>query len=373
MHYLAGDPDTKEPIKHKNMSLIANIFLALATLLYFSSLSAIYFKDAPKGGDAAMGYVWGLIFIYLGFLICVAIPTGIIGWKGGFQWTGSTGTQRFAWVTATLILSVLAVAVSALFKNEHGPVPILLKAYSLFVPALVPALMIGVGFVLVNEGLRSQIPHALVKWSLVLTFFFGATGTASLLWSLMSQSMANEKRRIEQAIKFDDQNHQNHLRDIENCDVTKDMVFILVFTDANHAPDVREKALAKIKTNPQWEKEMIRFLETDWAPEAFTFFASNEVPDKTVFAEAIRTGILNQARLIRESIQNYSHSAHYYPDQFSWQAERVLRTVDRFSDTGVDYLPAVLELRKALSEKSEYKEGGYRCEAMLDKWIKEKK
>jgi hypothetical protein len=355
------------------MSLIANLFLTLATLLYFSSLSPLYFKSAPKGGDAAVSYVWGIIFIYLGFLVCMAIPTGIIAWKGGFQWTGSTGTRRFAWVAGTLVMAVLTIAISALSRDGGGPVPLLLRLYSVFIPALLPALMIVGAAVLANESLASLLPNGLVKWMMKIIFFLSLSGSASFIWSLMAQSLANDRRKIERAMEDNEKNHQNHLKDIENCDVSKDMVFILVFTDANHDPDVREKALAKIRTNPQWEKEMIRYLETDWAPEAFTFFASNEVPDKMVFAEAIRTGILIQARLIRENIQRYSHSSHYYPDQFGWEVERVLRTVDRFSDTGVDYLPAVIELRKALTEKSEYKEGNYRIESVLDKWIKNKK
>ena len=51
----------------------------------------------------------------------------------------------------------------------------------------------------------------------------------------------------------------------------KNMVFILVFTDANQDTDVRAKAVAKIKTNPQWEEELIKRLNSGWASEAFNF------------------------------------------------------------------------------------------------------
>jgi hypothetical protein len=148
------------------------------------------------------------------------------------------------------------------------------------------------------------------------------------------------------------------------------MVFILVFTDGNQDEDIRKSAVTKIKSNPDWQMELIRILSTDWAPEAFHFLASNEVNERQLFLEPVRGGVLIQAKLIRESIRQSSHTSHFYPDLFSWEVERVLRTVDRFDGMGADYLPAVKELRAALDEPSEYKTIELNCMATLDKWIK---
>ena len=62
------------------------------------------------------------------------------------------------------------------------------------------------------------------------------------------------------------------------------MAHILVFTDANHDKEVRERAVAKVKTNPQWQQELCRLLENNGAIEAFFFLASNEVEDKNLFS-----------------------------------------------------------------------------------------
>ncbi len=159
------------------------------------------------------------------------------------------------------------------------------------------------------------------------------------------------------------------LQDIDSCDVLKDMVFILVMTDANHDPDVRNKAVSKVKTNPKWQEELIRLLESDWAPEAFNFLASNEVDDKSLFPEAVKLGVLNQARLIRESLRSVSHPSHLYPEKFTWETERVLRTVDKFDNLGSDYRPAVQELRMAMDEHITFEKPVLNCVKILDKWL----
>ena len=170
-----------------------------------------------------------------------------------------------------------------------------------------------------------------------------------------------------------DENHQRILNEIDTCDVMKNMVFILVSTDSNQDRDIRERAVAKVKTHPQWQQELIRLLQTDWAPEAFNFLASNDVDDPLLFGEPVKAGILIQARLIRESIRNSSHSSHFYPGRFGWEVERAVRTADKFKNQGVDLRPAVQELRAALDEPSEYEKPVFTCIKILDKWLKENK
>ncbi len=117
---------------------------------------------------------------------------------------------------------------------------------------------------------------------------------------------------------------------------------------------------------------MIRLLNCEWAPEAFTFLASNDV-DKQKFAEPVRQGVLNQASVFRKSIRRSTHDAHFYKEQFLWELERVFRTLEKFKDTGVDYTPAVQELRNALDEPSEYKKPDWPAKKELDKWLKSNK
>ncbi|MEZ4892948.1 MAG: hypothetical protein R2778_08005 [Saprospiraceae bacterium] len=81
---------------------------------------------------------------------------------------------------------------------------------------------------------------------------------------------------------------QRLFEQIDNTDVSKNWIFLMVYTDANHDKVVREGALERIKSRPDWQEEMVKRLQNDWAPEIFTFMASNDVPDKTMFAEALK-------------------------------------------------------------------------------------
>jgi hypothetical protein len=94
------------------------------------------------------------------------------------------------------------------------------------------------------------------------------------------------------------------------------------------------------------------------------------VDDAAIFPEPIRIGILKQAGLIRTSIREASHASHFYPGQYTWEVERVLLTVDRFKEKGVDYRPAVRELRDAFNETSVFTKPKWNCIVLLDRWLK---
>ena len=43
------------------MTILGNIFLCIATLIFLLFASSVIDKDAPRGGDASIGYVWAII------------------------------------------------------------------------------------------------------------------------------------------------------------------------------------------------------------------------------------------------------------------------------------------------------------------------
>ena len=150
------------------------------------------------------------------------------------------------------------------------------------------------------------------------------------------------------------------------------MVFLLVYTDKNQSAELRNKALEKIHSRPDWQEELVRRLQNDWAPEVFTFLASNDVSDKAIFAEPLKAGILIQARLIRESIRNCNNEYDLYPGRFTWEVERVLRAVDRFKGNGVDYTTAIKELSNALDEPVRFGKPELKAKKLVDHWLNKK-
>lgn len=59
-----------------------------------------------------------------------------------------------------------------------------------------------------------------------------------------------------------------------------------------------------------------------------------------------------------------------YDGQFSFEVERSLEVVEKFKDLGVDFTPAVKELRAALDEPVAYDNPNLSCKKVLDKWLK---
>ena len=351
------------------MNIIGNLLLVIATILFVCILSLVFGK-APRNGDGLVGYGWGMIILNLGFAITMILVSLIIGFKGGFDWVAKTTSSRFWMVTAGLLGAVITAGLSGLFKFEQGPVPMVIRSLSSFGPVLIPLVLIGAGFILMNSGLKSAVPMPIYKWPLILVSVIGIAGVVSGVAGELAMRQRNKAAIRESNKTFNDNNHNRILSEIDSCDVTKNLVFILVYTGDNQDKDIKEKAVAKVKTHPQWQEELIRLLQSDWAPEPLQFLAFNNVDDPKLFLEPVNEGLLNQARLIRERIRRCSHPSHFYPGIFMWEVERVLLTAERFSGKGYDYLPAVKEVRAALDEPSEFEKGEFRCKAIMDEWIK---
>lgn len=351
------------------MSILGNIFLAIASLLFLLFGFSVIGKEAPRGGDAVMGYVWGIILFYLVFFACIAVVAISIGWKGGFEWVSHGKGMQFLLVTTGLFTSLLTAGLSLLSKGEPGFAASILRAFGWFAPMLVPLTLIVCGAILLNDGWKAAVPPAAYKIPLTAVFWVGVCGAAAGLIGWAFDANQNAVRKLEEVQSDQQRYHQGYLDDIDSCDVTKNMSHILVFTDANHDQDVRDRAIAKIKTNPAWQQELVRLLENKGAIEAFDFLASNEVDDKNLFLAPVNTGVLSVAEWVRKQIRDAYQEHHFYEDQFSWQVERILRTVDKFEGLGTDYRPAVRALRDAFEEPAEVKKPKFKCIPQLDRWI----
>lgn len=342
---------------------MGNFLIGAATLIYIGMLTLIY-GSHPRSGEYGVGYAWILILANFGFVLCLAIVTGIIGSKGGFSWVSSDSAFRFVLVLAGFIV-VMTGNTFFSFGEGMEDLPPFVRQIFRYVPAVLPLLLLGSAAILLNDGWRSALPSVAYKLPLTIALAFGAFAIGLILM----HSAHNATSRMQAESDFEKRNHQNYLDNIDAADMMKEMAFILGYTDANHYTDVRERALAKIKSRPDWQEELVRYLKTDWAPDVFTFLASNDVDNKAMFPEPVREGLLIQAKLIREEIRKASHPSHLYSDQFFWQVERALRTADKFTGMGTDFRPAVEEMQKALDEPCDLEKPKFRCSAQLDDWL----
>jgi|APTNR8051073442_1049403.scaffolds.fasta_scaffold04893_1 hypothetical protein len=355
-------------------TVLGNVFLMLATFIYVFILSFAYSNKPATSGDAAGGYAMGVILFELAFLGCMIVVAVAIGWKGGFDWISARSST--AWVLALLglLAIILTASLAALFKFEHTA-PWSVRYLTGVAPAVFPAVLLLAAAVLLNEPIRAAIPVSVYKIPLLLVFGVSALAclTAVVEWMVLQQQRT--ARQIEAIQSDEERYHLQHLAEVAAADPMSEngLINILVFTDSNHRMELREKALAKIKSNPNWQQVLVEALQNENAPTVFTFLASNAVEDKTLFAEPVREGILNLANNIQRNIRECSHPSHFYKEQFSWDVDRMLATVENFKDMGVDYLPAMREVRAALDEPSDppgLKQVKFNAASTLDWWLK---
>ena len=339
------------------MVVLGNLLLVIAGIIFLLMCKLLFFTRMP-GGDASVGYAWSLILGIAVFSICLIIVTAIIGSNGGFSWVGGNRTLM---VIAGLFLVLLG---NGFFMTGESPsdLPFILRKMAIAIPGILPPLLLISAAILLN-GKQLSVPGMVYKLPIYTGIVFGLIVFGILAFPTLQRSMLAGKRS-------GSSDNTRLFEQIDNTDVSKNWIFLMVYTDANHDKVVRERALERIKSRPDWQEEMVKRLQNDWAPEIFTFMASNDVPDKTMFDEALKEGISIQARLIRESIRKCRDKHDLYQGRFTWEVDRVIRTVNKFEGNEVNYRPAMQELRNALDEHTGFTKPKLPAKDMLDKWLK---
>jgi hypothetical protein len=339
------------------MSFLGNFFLTGATLFLCGLLYYLLFTKMP-GGDARVGHAWVVMILALGFFACMTLVTAVVGQKGGFAWIGSSPALRFFGAAGGFLLTMWG------FYYYSEPGIGLPKALRVFGLATLALLLLIQAAVHLNAGLQSLLPAGAPKTLTILAFAFGLaplTFAFGHRLALRVQMYANrgEPSDFEKGI----------LANIDTTDVQKQMAFLLVHTPKGRHPLIRERALAKIKSRPDWQEKLVELLKTDWAPDVLGFLADNEVDNKALFPAAVHEGILMQARAVRENIRACNHPSNLYAGLGYFEVATALKVVRVFKDTGVDYRPAVQELRKAFDERSPYDKPKFSAIDLLDKWL----
>ncbi len=350
-------------------SLTGNICLAIAAIISVALISPFFqHKISTSNDQGASGYmVIIVIFLSLLFLGLMSIVYIAINNQGGFDWVSTTGSVRFLILSIGLLSAVIIAAIGVMNRFMPFSSSDILQSLMKAVPVIIFVVLLVTGFILNNTGIREHVNLVFYKWPLFLVDGLSLAGVlflaATTLFSGHS-GVEDATRKYESAVSI----KNDRLAEIESSDVKENMVRLLEFTGGLYPQEVRDKASAKIKTNPDWQKELIDMLENDQALYAFNFLQSNDVADKNLFLQPVLTGALSVAGYIRHTIQGTSPTA-FDDGMFSDEVNRVLRTIEKFEGNGVDYLPAVREMRAALDEPVGGKKIKFDCRDTLDSWI----
>ncbi len=340
---------------------IAGNFLLFLSLLAAGSLFKLTFLQKMPGGDAGVGYAWAMLILIAAFWVCMALTAGIIGFGGGFAWLslGRFGGGGMLGLCFLVLLLGSVLGMEASFGGICRLAPISSMATAL--------VLLATFAVLLNENLKMSVSPAIVKWGLGGVF---ALNVLMLVWMVFGSFLAKASAFLPSSSGELDNFQLGILDQIDRCDVSKDITSLFIFSGNNQPRQIQEKAVLKIKSKPDWQEDLYKTLEGDGADEAFYFILSNEVDDKPRFAKGVYQGVLSQARVIRARLRRSSHPSHVYEGQFGFEIEHSLKAVEKFKDLGVDFKPAVQELRAALDEPIAYDNPNLSCKKVLDKWLK---
>lgn len=353
------------------MTIIGNILLSIAAVVYMLLLSGAYGPKPSNAGDAVGGYAMSVILFSLAFGVFMTLAAFVIAWKGGFAWVAAGGSARFVLVAGGLLSILIISALSTVFRFEPASqLPFALRHLTGFAPALFPLTLLAAGFVLLNEPLRTAVPVAVYKIPLGILFGISTLACLGLLIQWIGYQNQQVAERIEEIHQHEEQNHTRHLQDIENADPETGILGLLSLTGRYHNADVREKAVAKIKSNPRWQQELVRILESGHYYRVYTFLDAEAVEDKALFAAPLNRSISRMAGEISAFIQTNNHLNDWHFDYLS--VERMLSSVEQFQNTEEDFLPAVRAVRAAFdaSPIAHVKKPKFKEPAILDRWIK---
>ncbi len=345
------------------MNILGNLALIITTLCYFG-LASMAGKPSP-GGDAGVGHAFAIFFLFVGLVVGLIITTGIIFIKGDLEWVSTIPSLRNSLVVAG-IASLLVMAFYT--AMGEGGAPWIVKFLGKYtIVWLIPPVLVG-GFMLLNPSLQTYVPRVVWQWPFKAILFVNILCCALMVGEWLVRIPGNMVQRATARKSYDDTRRQEFLAQIERNNPMTEMVLILVFTTKYQDKAVREAALSKIKTNPQWQEYLVDRLQTPWADEVFRFLADNDVENRKLFAEPIKTGIMMMAEKFKDSMER-THT--FYDGQFYSETQAILQTIAQYQDFGVDYVPAVRKLRKALDTrlKSYQHAANLRCIPLLDAWL----
>jgi hypothetical protein len=339
------------------MSLFGNLSLAFTALILLGLLNLAVLQKAP-GGDAGVGHAWAIVILCIGLLIGAALTTLAVGLRGGFDRFGSgTGVRALVglcWFALT--------ALGFYLLSDHGSLlPRVVRIACTFV---LPLLVLAWAAVHLNDGLARGLPDSAttaLSLAIVALTILPLIGTVagSAVRTAASFAQRGELDSFQRGI----------VQQIEATDAQDGIALLLVHTPEGRHPEIRERALAKIKSRADWQDELVRLLKTEAAPEVLGFLSANEVDNPAMFASAVPEGLLQQAAEIRRRIRQSSHPSHLYAGMLHTDVCLALEVASSYRAKGVDVRAAVQEMRRAFDEPSPYDKPTFAAVELIDRWL----
>ncbi|QHV99329.1 hypothetical protein GJR95_31870 [Spirosoma endbachense] len=358
------------------MQLLAYIVFGITTLL-FLGLALFTVAEPGRGSESSIGYGWGAIILSLGFALSSLILLLIVRSRGGFDWVGHKAATR----TALLVLFWLAMSITTFFgailkleSFKENTSPPFLQALAVSQPQLwVPMLWLMVSLLSLNPGWVSTLSLGWFKLPFWLGFSISTLFTAGLVVVYIHDSIQRTTGQV--ATRNDDEKrwHQQRLDQVAAHKADDSIFGLLGFTNQYQADDVRQAALAKIKSHPDWEAQLLDLLANPSSYQyVYSFLGSNPVAHPDAFIEPLNRSIGFLAEDIVADIKGRESSLQHWTFD-SYTIEPLLRALDTQFGRQIElFYPNVLHVQQALKTPLPEVAQGVRFDVSpeVDDWVK---
>ncbi|MDF1502776.1 hypothetical protein [Roseisolibacter sp. H3M3-2] len=339
--------------------------LALAAGGLIVALARLQLTRMP-GGDAGVGHAWAMLGGHAALLAILLALTAVVAIAGRLPATPVAGSWRALPALLFVLVSGAAAASAAAAAPTSAVAPWSPAAATRLLPLLVPLLLTVAAGLLLRGPTPGPWPTRLLGLVALQAAAF------ALVLALPSVGRWVDGRRA--AARRDpsalDAFQRQALADADSLDPATQLARLLALTrDGNH-PTIRQRALARIRTLPEWETRVADVLAGPDADAAFVFLASHDVSDPAPYARAAAAGVRAEAARVRARIRNASHPSHLYAGLMVFEVDAILGTLTRLSGAGVDHAPALRELRAAFDEPAPWPHPRYRAVDAIDRWLR---
>ena len=356
------------------MQPLAYIFFVI-TALFFIGLAILTASKPSMGGDSAMGYGWGAIYLSLGFAVSSLLLLILVRSTGGFDWVAQEAGTRTALLVVFFISMSITTFFGAILKMEghkEDTSPQFIHWLAVGQPQLwIPLLWLVVCFLSLNPAWLSTVSLQWVKLPFWVGFSISTLFTGGLVVVYIHDSI--QRTTAEVATRIDDEKrwHQQHLDEIAAYKPEDSILGLLVFTTRYQADDVRQAALAKIKAHPDWEARLLELLANNYYyKEVYSFLGSNSVAHPEAFVQPLNQSLVRLSAEIKAEIDGSDNLQNWSFD--SYGIDNLLHAIDdQFSGQTTAFYPNVIKLKQALNTPLPERAKGIRFAVtdVVDTWL----
>lgn len=345
-------------------NLLLGVFFISLLLLLIALATDLATQDVRRAEDEMY------LFVYISLTgaqwLCLPATLGIVTSLGGFNWVISNRFLQYFVVFLVFVAIGIVSGASLIFPIESKQnIPAVLRWLRPWVAFVLPSVIMFYNAWWLNPTLRKYGSVRIWQFLLLTIALFSVISAGPLVWLWHTLNQEQNSAQVETSLEKDDKRDQAMLAELRALKPEESLVRSLGFTNKYETPAIRELALNIVENRPHLTDELIELIDKGGSWEVLTYLESNDPPDRVALAEPVKRAILAMSAHIRKMMRE---ERVLYDDTFDRDIEKILAVTEKFNGLGVDYGPAMRELRLALDEPRDQKiNPGKRID--LDQWL----